>query len=96
MTEREALKLAREALLPHKSTVLRWYTKVDEALDAIDKALAQPKEKEEALLRALEIIAVGDAKSPQAQAVEELIALGYWRDTPEARALAKQEQETVA
>jgi len=45
MTDRDALKLAREALLPHKSTVLRWYTKVDEALDAIDKVLAQSKQE---------------------------------------------------
>ena len=39
----------------------------------------------DALRRALEIIAVGDAQNPQAQAAEELIALGYWRDIPEAR-----------
>lgn len=37
------------------------------------------------LRRALEIIAVGDAKNPQLQAAEELIAMGYWRDIPEAR-----------
>ena len=41
----------------------------------------------DALLRALEIITVGDAQDPQAQAAEELIALGYWRDIPEARAV---------
>lgn len=40
----------------------------------------------DALRRALEIIAVGDATNPQKQAAEELIALGYWRDIPEARA----------
>ena len=39
----------------------------------------------DALLRALEIIAVGDAENPQAQAAEELIALGYWRDIPEVK-----------
>jgi hypothetical protein len=39
----------------------------------------------DALRRALEIIAVGDAQNPQLQAAEELIALGYWRDIPEAR-----------
>lgn len=39
----------------------------------------------DALRRALEIIAVGDAEDPQRQAAEELIALGYWRDIPEAR-----------
>lgn len=41
----------------------------------------------DALRRALEIIAVGDAKNPQAQAAEELISLGYWRDIPEARTI---------
>ena len=39
----------------------------------------------DALRRALEIIAVGDAENQKAQAAEELIALGYWRDIPEAR-----------
>ena len=39
----------------------------------------------DALRRALEIIAVGDAQNPQIQAAEELIALGYWSDIPEAR-----------
>ena len=34
------------------------------------------------LRRALEIIAVGDAPNPQAQAAEELIFLGFWRDIP--------------
>jgi hypothetical protein len=43
----------------------------------------------DALRRALEIIAVGDAQNPQAQAAEELIALGWWRDIPEARTLAQ-------
>ena len=43
------------------------------------------REQRDALRRALEIIAVGDAHNPQSQAAEELIALGYWRDTPEAR-----------
>lgn len=47
----------------------------------IDK-LTQERDE---LRRALEIIAVGDAQNPQAQAAEELIALGYWRDIPEAR-----------
>ena len=42
-------------------------------------------EQRDALRRALEIIAVGDAQNPQLQAAEELIALGYWRDIPEAR-----------
>ncbi len=41
--EREALKLARDVLLPYKSTGLRWYTDVDEALDAIEEVLAQPE-----------------------------------------------------
>ena len=45
MTKYEALKLARDVLLPHKSTVLRWYTEVDELLDSIDKALAQPAQE---------------------------------------------------
>lgn len=39
----------------------------------------------DALVRAMEIIAVSDAENPQAQAAEELIALGFWRDIPEAR-----------
>ena len=42
-------------------------------------------EQRDALRRALEIIAVGDAQNPQRQAAEELIALGYWRDIPKAR-----------
>jgi hypothetical protein len=43
------------------------------------------------LRRALEIIAVGDAPNPQLQAAEELIALGYWCDIPEARIPASQQ-----
>jgi hypothetical protein len=43
--EREVLKLARDVLLPYKSTGLRWYTDVDEALDAIEEVLAQPEEQ---------------------------------------------------
>ena len=76
-----------------------WMQPVNNSITAIKEALmsvsdgAQPNEKEAALLRALEIIAVGDANNPQAQAAEELIALGYWRDIPEARALAQPEQE---
>ena len=42
-------------------------------------------EQRDALLQALEIIAVGDAQNPQIQAAYELIALGYWRDIQEAR-----------
>ena len=45
----------------------------------------------DALLQALEIIAVGDATNPQAQAAEELIALGFWRDIPAARTTATSE-----
>ncbi len=54
----------------------------------IDKLVAS-QEQQDALRRALEIIAVGDAQNPQLQAAEELIALGYWRDIPEARAMAR-------
>ena len=50
-------------------------------------------EQRDELRRALEIIAVGDATNPQAQAAEELIALGYWRDIPEARAAIKTVEE---
>ena len=48
------------------------------------------------LRRALEIIAVGDAQNPQAQAADELIALGYWRDIPEARKPAPQPEPSRA
>jgi hypothetical protein len=37
---REAAQMALDALLPHKSTVLRWYTPIDGAIDALTKALA--------------------------------------------------------
>lgn len=37
------------------------------------------RQQRDDLRRALEIIAVGDAHNPQAQAAEELIALGWWR-----------------
>ena len=43
--EREVLKLARDVLLPYKSTGLRWYTDVDKALDAIEEVLAQREEQ---------------------------------------------------
>jgi hypothetical protein len=63
-----------------------------ELLRQRDQATAQRDallEQRDELRRALEIIAVGDATNPQAQAAEELIALGYWRDIPEARAAIK-------
>jgi hypothetical protein len=50
--------------------------------------LFKMQEQRDQLRRALEIIAVGDAQNPQTQAAEELIALGWWRDIPEARAIA--------
>ena len=50
-----------------------------------DKRIEELIVQRDALLRAMEIIAVGDAKNPQAQAAAELIALGFWRDIPEAR-----------
>ena len=53
----------------------------------IDELMKAHQERDE-LRRALEIIAVGDAQNPQAQAAEELIALGWWRDIPEARTMA--------
>jgi len=36
---RDALEQTYAALLPHKSTVLRWYTPTDKALDAARAAL---------------------------------------------------------
>ena len=39
---REALEQTYAALLPHKSTVLRWYTPTDQALDAARAALDKP------------------------------------------------------
>ena len=38
-TLREAAEKAYAALLPHKSKALRWYTKEDEAIDALRAAL---------------------------------------------------------
>jgi hypothetical protein len=35
------LRQALDALLPHKSTVLRWYTPVDAAIDAIKQHLGE-------------------------------------------------------
>lgn len=55
----------------------------------IDELFKAHQQRDE-LRRALEIIAVGDAENPQAQAAEELIALGWWRDIPEARKMAAQ------
>ena len=49
--------------------------------EAIERLTSQRDE----LQRALEVIALGEAENPQVQAAEELIALGYWRDIPEAR-----------
>ena len=49
--------------------------------------LLRAKEQRDELCRALEIIAVGDATNPMLQAAEELIALGYWMDIPQARAV---------
>ncbi len=53
----------------------------------IDELWKAQQQRDE-LRRALEIIAVGDAQNPQAQAAEELIALGWWRDIPEALTMA--------
>lgn len=39
---REAMQQALDALYPHRSTVTRGYTKVDQAIDALRAALAQP------------------------------------------------------
>lgn len=36
----EALELAHEQLLPHRSKALRWYTQVDAAIDKTRSALA--------------------------------------------------------
>lgn len=65
---------------------------------AIDRlvAMAQGAETLDSMRTVLEIIAVGDARNPQAQAAEELIALGYWRDTPEARCAAPQDPQAAA
>ena len=38
---RDAVKLGLEALEPHKSTVLRWYTNEDRAIDARKEALGE-------------------------------------------------------
>ena len=40
------LQQARNALLPYKSTVLREYTKVDAAIDALNAELAKPEPSE--------------------------------------------------
>ena len=45
------------------------------------------------LRRALEIIAVGDAPNPQAQAAEELISLGFWRDIPPPHSINKYKKD---
>lgn len=55
---------------------------------ALQAELMKAIQQRDELRRALEIIAVGDAQSPQAQAAEELVALGWWRDIPEARTMA--------
>lgn len=59
-------------------------------IDAQAAEIERLREAEDALRRALEVIAVGDASDPQKQAAEELMALGYWQDTPEARAALEQ------
>ena len=46
------LQQARDALLPHKSTVLRQYTKVDAAIDALNAELAKPEPSEPVLPKA--------------------------------------------
>lgn len=48
----------------------------------IDK-LSEARRQRDELRRALEIIAVGDAEDPKAQAAEELVALGWWRNIDE-------------
>jgi len=58
---------------------------VRQATTELRSQLYALREERDNLRQALEIIAVGDAENPQAQAAEELIALGYWRDIPEAR-----------
>lgn len=45
MSLRKAAELALDALLPHKSTILRWYTPVDRAIDALLQALSVPDPK---------------------------------------------------
>ena len=67
-----------------------WWNEKMLTLEAQRGALLEQRDE---LRRALEIIAVGDATNPQAQAAEELIALGYWRDIPEARAAIKTVEE---
>lgn len=70
------LEAARGAMVPLAST--------PPPVPALD-VQGERIERLEGCRRALEIIAVGDAQSPQVQAAEELIALGFWRDIPQAR-----------
>lgn len=90
----DPIRVAAQALLDavdarHDQPPPLKYTVPYGAVVALSAALSatQPAadERTDALRRALEIIAVGDSKNPQADAAEELIALGYWRDIPEAR-----------
>ena len=80
--QRDALQEANEAFGKRQE----WWNEKMLTLEAQRGALLEQRDE---LRRALEIIAVGDATNPQAQAAEELIALGYWRDIPEARAAIK-------
>lgn len=51
----------------------------DQITANILREIEQLRDERDALLRALEVIAVGDSKDPVTDAGDELVALGYWR-----------------
>ena len=91
------LRKMAEIAAPNNGAVFRAAADEIERLSARAEPSTPPAgEREDALRRALEIIALGDAQNPQAQAAEELIALGFWRDIPEARAALAAQPEPAA
>lgn len=72
MTKTEALTLAMEALEPHKSTVLRWYTKEDQAIDAIREALAAPQEQDDMTIAYMSGVHAGKKAAPESDTIAAL------------------------
>lgn len=91
------LRNMAEIAAPNNGAVFRAAADEIERLSArAETSTPTAGEREDALRRALEIIALGDAQNPQAQAAEDLIALGFWRDIPEARAALAAQPEPAA
>ena len=56
-----------------------WNRRASQSDGTSGKEMEALRDQRDALMRALEVIAVGDSPDPVTDAGDELVALGYWR-----------------